>query len=383
MSTVRSSATESLTTVHNSPAVKKYKAALSTEVKTRRMTKTGSASCPGSPRTPMRSQSRCEDVVMESKMDVSRIDPEQALVDAENVDVDLNFELDERELRSMQYGWKDKVPCINTSSPYQMNASVDCQAFGEFAETTATISQAPGTPAPEYHYNRVLVGSDNKFVYCAAAQGRIEAAMNGYNSPGIIPRAMKDVFAFIRRTPSREYLLRCSCLEIYNEVNFDLLAPPSVCSAVQIQGIGDNVILALLREEVVTSLKGVHELLDHGYGNRRTASTDWNERSSGSHSILRLAIESRERESVSEVEDGQAAPFVPHLPGVGVKFRTDVRNLCKNGSLFSQEFELLCLIFTPSSRTLPIYYLFERKVLRTTILHYLSNMSFKSTQPLA
>lgn len=46
---------------------------------------------------------------MESEMDVSRIDPEQALVDAENVDVDLSFELDERELRSLQYGQEDKV----------------------------------------------------------------------------------------------------------------------------------------------------------------------------------------------------------------------------------------------------------------------------------
>ena len=42
-------------------------------------------------------------------MDVSRVDPEQALVDAENVDVDSSFELDERELRSLHYGKEDKV----------------------------------------------------------------------------------------------------------------------------------------------------------------------------------------------------------------------------------------------------------------------------------
>lgn len=47
---------------------------------------------------------------MESEMDVSRVDPEQALVDAENVDVDLSFELgDDRELRSLRYGREDKV----------------------------------------------------------------------------------------------------------------------------------------------------------------------------------------------------------------------------------------------------------------------------------
>ena len=46
---------------------------------------------------------------MESEMDVSRIDPEQVLIDAENVEVDLSAELDEREVRSLLYGQEDKV----------------------------------------------------------------------------------------------------------------------------------------------------------------------------------------------------------------------------------------------------------------------------------
>src|ERR1700735_1995030 len=108
---------------------------------------------------------------------------------------------------------------------------------------------------------------------------------------------MKDVFAYIRRTPTREYLLRCSYLEIYNETIHDLLAPPGSTSSAQPVQIIGNGILAPLREEVVTSLKGVKEVLERGNGNRRTASTDWNERSSRSHSVFRLVIESRERGS--------------------------------------------------------------------------------------
>ena len=42
-------------------------------------------------------------------MDVSRIDPEQVLVDAEHVDIDMSAEMDERELRSLRYGNEDKV----------------------------------------------------------------------------------------------------------------------------------------------------------------------------------------------------------------------------------------------------------------------------------
>ena len=139
------------------------------------------------------------------------------------------------------------------------------------------------------------------------------------DQPGIIPRAMKDIFAHIRRTPTREYLLRCSYLEIYNEAIHDLLAPPSssVSQPVQIQGTGANVILTPLREEVVTSLKSVHEVLQRGEGNRRTASTDWNERSSRSHSVFRLVIESRERGSGGDdVPSGRTTPgFRPPTPG--------------------------------------------------------------------
>src|SRR6266403_195820 len=94
------------------------------------------------------------------------------------------------------------------------------------------------------------------------------------DQPGIIPRAMKDVFAFIRRTPAREYLLRCSYLEIYNETIHDLLAPSSA-PPVQLQGSGANVWLTPLREEVVTSLAAVRAVIVRGWAARRTASTDW------------------------------------------------------------------------------------------------------------
>ena len=129
---------------------------------------------------------------------------------------------------------------------------------------------------------------------------------------------MKDVFAFIRRTPTREYLLRCSYLEIYNETIHDLLAPASTANAqpVQIHGSGDSIILAPLREEVVTSLKNVKEVLARGWSNRRTASTDWNERSSRSHSVFRLVVESRERSSGTDGTSGRQTPgYRPTTPG--------------------------------------------------------------------
>lgn len=144
---------------------------------------------------------------------------------------------------------------------------------------------------------------------------------------------MKDVFAYIKHT-TREYLLRCSYIEIYNETIIDLLAPPS-SQPVQIQGSGTNVWLSPLREEVVTNFSSVKKVLERGDANRRTATTDWNERSSRSHSVFRVVIESRERGSGSSPRrdeessaNGRMTPtgrmtpgFRPQTPG-GTKLQS-------------------------------------------------------------
>lgn len=79
--------------------------------------------------------------------------------------------------------------------------------------------------------------------------------------------------------------MRASYLEIYNETVYDLLAP--ISSGAVGPTITDAGVVNL-REEVVTSLKGIREVIERGDRNRRTAATDWNERSSRSHSVFRL-----------------------------------------------------------------------------------------------
>ncbi|KAG8761357.1 Kinesin-like protein kip2 [Serendipita sp. 396] len=184
----------------------------------------------------------------------------------------------------------------------------------------------------EFRYDNVLTGSNNKTIYEAAARRHVRSAMEGFNAvifaygqtasgktftlsgtdeePGVIPRAMRDVFAYIKATPDREYLLRASYLEIYNEQIHDLLASGVGASRVPVslQGSGFNVTMSPLREEVVTSLKAVRDVMERGESNRRTASTDWNDRSSRSHSVFRLVIESRERSSETVPQSTTPAP---------------------------------------------------------------------------
>lgn len=48
--------------------------------------------------------------------------------------------------------------------------------------------------------------------------------MSGTGScPGIMQQAVEEIFRRIRQTPTREFLLRVSYLEIYNEIIRDLM----------------------------------------------------------------------------------------------------------------------------------------------------------------
>lgn len=45
------------------------------------------------------------------------------------------------------------------------------------------------------------------------------------SSPGIVPLTVDTIFAFIQQSPTKEFLVRCSYVEIYNENVNDLLNP--------------------------------------------------------------------------------------------------------------------------------------------------------------
>ncbi|KAI3688056.1 hypothetical protein L1987_81762 [Smallanthus sonchifolius] len=63
------------------------------------------------------------------------------------------------------------------------------------------------------------------FAYGATSSGKTHTMHGNQRSPGIIPLAVKDIFSIIQKTPSSEFLLRVSYLEIYNEVVNDSLNP--------------------------------------------------------------------------------------------------------------------------------------------------------------
>ena len=148
------------------------------------------------------------------------------------------------------------------------------------------------------------------FSYGQTGSGKTHTMMGDDDEPGIIPQAVSEVFEYIRADPGREYLLRISYLEIYNENLHDLLAKPaslplpgtassSASSSSSAKGkerelrlLEDKekgrIVVANLTEEVISNGKDVHDALARGDAARHVAGTDWNMRSSRSHCVFSM-----------------------------------------------------------------------------------------------
>lgn len=143
------------------------------------------------------------------------------------------------------------------------------------------------------------------FAYGMTGTGKTFSMQGTASSPGVIPLAITDIFSYIRETPSREFLLRVSYLEIYNERIHDLLSMPTNgggigCAVAQeeIKLREDSkrgVYASPLKEEIVQSPTQLLRVIARGDQARRTASTQFNSRSSRSHAVVQIVVESRER----------------------------------------------------------------------------------------
>lgn len=176
-----------------------------------------------------------------------------------------------------------------------------------------TIVRNEHNPSLAYAYDRVFgPTTTTRHVYDVASQHVVGGAMEGINgtifaygvtssgkthtmhgdqrSPGIIPLAVKDAFSIIQETPSREFLLRVSYLEIYNEVVNDLLNPAG--QNLRIREDSQGTFVEGIKEEVVLSLAHALSLIAAGEEHRHVGSTNFNLLSSRSHTIFTLTIES-------------------------------------------------------------------------------------------
>lgn len=123
--------------------------------------------------------------------------------------------------------------------------------------------------------------------------------MGTESHPGIIPLSIREIFEQIETIQDRIFLVRVGYIEIYNEKIYDLL-DGGKAESVKIFETATGEVNVKQLELVATSEEEIIEYYERGNKWRRTGETNMNDRSSRSHTIFKITIESREEGKTNE-----------------------------------------------------------------------------------
>ncbi|GLU02823.1 hypothetical protein SLE2022_200580 [Rubroshorea leprosula] len=116
-----------------------------------------------------------------------------------------------------------------------------------------------------------------------------------YTMTGITEYAVADIFDYIHKHEERAFAVKFSAIEIYNEAIRDLLSTDNTPLRLR-DDPERGTIVEKVTEETLRDWKHLQELLSICEAQRRIGETYLNEKSSRSHQIIRLTIESSARE---------------------------------------------------------------------------------------
>ncbi|KAG7608354.1 Kinesin-like protein KIN-7L [Arabidopsis thaliana] len=214
--------------------------------------------------------------------------PPKPLQSKENVTVTVRFRpLSPREIRKgEEIAWYADGETIVRNENNQSIAYAYDRVFGP-TTTTRNVYDV----AAQHVVNGAMAGVNGTiFAYGVTSSGKTHTMHGNQRSPGIIPLAVKDAFSIIQETPRREFLLRVSYFEIYNEVVNDLLNPAG--QNLRIREDEQGTYIEGIKEEVVLSPAHALSLIAAGEEHRHIGSTSFNLLSSRSHTMFTLTIES-------------------------------------------------------------------------------------------
>ncbi|XP_024970998.1 kinesin-like protein KIN-7E [Cynara cardunculus var. scolymus] len=163
-----------------------------------------------------------------------------------------------------------------------------------------------------YTFDRVYrCDSSTKQVYEEGVKGIALSVLNGINSSifaygqtssgktytmsGITEYAITDIYDYISKHNDREYVLKFSAIEIYNECVRDLLDPDGTPLRL-LDDPEKGTVVEKLTEANLRDCSHLKELIYVCEAERQIGETALNEMSSRSHQILRLVVESTCRE---------------------------------------------------------------------------------------
>ena len=175
------------------------------------------------------------------------------------------------------------------------------KTFGEDANTARVYSDVAkgivssvvnGLNGTIFAYGQTSSGK----TYTMQGSGTIQSGSSSNDDGGVVHMAARDIFSQIKgQAEDRIFLVRASFLEIYNEEVRDLLSPSN--QTLPIREDPKRGVFVQSVEEIVTDFESLLRILFQGEKSRAFAATAMNERSSRSHTIFRITIESRQKGS--------------------------------------------------------------------------------------
>lgn len=112
---------------------------------------------------------------------------------------------------------------------------------------------------------------------------------------GVIPNAFKHIFSHVTGNPNKQYLIRASYLEIYQEEIRDLLSKDRKQHRELKESPSSGVYVKDLSTYLCSNFGEINDLMTRGNKNRAVGATNMNEHSSRSHAIFQITIELSEQ----------------------------------------------------------------------------------------
>ncbi|CAL0322518.1 unnamed protein product [Lupinus luteus] len=197
--------------------------------------------------------------------------------------------------------WKVEENRITLHRTHDTPLSGSSYAFDHIFDETSTNASVYNLLTKDIIHAALDGFNGTAFAYGQTSSGKTFTMNGSENDPGVIPRAVKDVFEKMERMSDREFLIRVSYMEIYNEEINDLLTVENQKLQIH-ESLERGVFVAGLREEVVNNAEQVLNLINAGEVNRHFGETNMNVRSSRSHTIFRMVIESKGKDSNSSTD---------------------------------------------------------------------------------
>ncbi|XP_024014128.1 kinesin-like protein KIN-7E isoform X3 [Eutrema salsugineum] len=116
-----------------------------------------------------------------------------------------------------------------------------------------------------------------------------------YTMTGITEYAVADIFDYIFKHEDRAFVVKFSAIEIYNEAIRDLLSPDSTPLRLR-DDPEKGAVVEKTTEEILRDWNHLKDLISVCEAQRKIGETSLNERSSRSHQIIKLTVESSARE---------------------------------------------------------------------------------------